>query len=416
MVNNMNRQQLREAIYQELFNELHRKDHEDPKGRGILKDKDDEENPKSEAINKSDAQYTMKMVFDNHGFGKALKKMKILRSGITLNMSSYMGPSKTLDKMVDEFNSIMGPKYKADKDSFQKGHITSIELKEGLNEDYSQRARNFRVALRRRLEKMKKGQKIKYGKQFWTAQGKNNFRDSLRTKTFTNGRLVPGQDVVQALKFAVQSDIMKHRGAAGDDMVNAYLKFEGKVNEGVPFPQTEPNELAYIDFKKWAYKNRKGLKKELSKYKDTRIFKRLVSIWEAWDKKANKGAFSNIKPNSNFGRKLAIMMKNDDVIFSKEAWKKNNKITNLKEASAIWKALDAKWKLQDEIIDLEDDMRDITKDLAQLHRDMEQEAEPEGGKIADRYGKEISKKEKEYKKKKAEFKKLMAKLDKMEMY
>ena len=318
MATNMNIKQLREAIYQELFNELHRKDHEDPEGRGILKDKE-EENPKSEAINKSDAQYTMKMVFDNHGFGKALKKMKILRSGITLNMSSYMGPSKTLDKMVDEFNSIMGTKYKADKDSFQKGHITSIDLKEG-------------------------------------------------------------------------------------------------VNEGVPFPQTEPNELAYIDFKKWAYKNRKGLKKELSKYRDTRIFKKLVSIWEAWDKKANKGAFSNIKPNSNFGRKLAIMMKNDDVIFSKEAWEKNNKITNLKEASSIWKALDAKWKLQDEIIDIEDDMRDITKDLAQLHRDMEQEAEPEGGKIADRYGKEISKKEKEYKKKKAEFKKLMAKLDKMEQY
>ena len=106
---------------------------------------------------------------------------------------------------------------------------------------------------------------------------------------------------------------------------------EGKLNEGVPFPQTEPNEFAYLDFKKWAYKNRKALKKELSKYKDTRIFKKLVFIWEKWDKKANDGEFSNIKPNSNFGRKLAIMMKNDDTIFSKKAWEKNNKITNLKE-------------------------------------------------------------------------------------
>ena len=100
-----------------------------------------------------------------------------------------------------------------------------------LNEDYSQRARNFRVALRRRLEKMKPGQVIRYGKLFWTAQGKNNFRDSLRNKTFPNGRMTPGQDVVQALKFAVQSDIMKHRGAAGDDMVKKYLKFEGKLTE-----------------------------------------------------------------------------------------------------------------------------------------------------------------------------------------
>ena len=97
-----------------------------------------------------------------------------------------------------------------------------IGLAEGeLTEDYSQRARNFRVALRRRLEKMKPGQVIRDGKQFWTAQGKNNFRDSLRNKTFPNGRLVPGQEIVQDLKRAVQRDIMQHRGAAGDDMVNA---------------------------------------------------------------------------------------------------------------------------------------------------------------------------------------------------
>ena len=119
-----------------------------------------------------------------------------------------------------------------------------IGLAEGeLTEDYSQRARNFRVALRRRLEKMKPGQVIRYGKQFWTAQGKNNFRDSLRNKTFPNGRMTPGQDVVQALKFAVQSDIMKHRGAAGDDMVNAYLKFEGKLNEGKNLSKREVRNL-----------------------------------------------------------------------------------------------------------------------------------------------------------------------------
>jgi len=93
-----------------------------------------------------------------------------------------------------------------------------------LNEDYSQRARNFRVALRRRLEAMKKGKKIKYGKLAWTALGNGNFKDS-------RGRTVPYQDIVQDLKFAVQPDIMQHRGAAGDGMVDAYLKFEGKLNE-----------------------------------------------------------------------------------------------------------------------------------------------------------------------------------------
>ena len=58
-----------------------------------------------------------------------------------------------------------------------------------LTEDYSQRARNFRVNLRTRLAAMKPGQTVKIGKLFWTAQGKNNFRDSLRTKLFPKGRM-----------------------------------------------------------------------------------------------------------------------------------------------------------------------------------------------------------------------------------
>ena len=100
-----------------------------------------------------------------------------------------------------------------------------------LNEDYSQRARNFRVALRRRLETMKKGQKISYGKLFFTAQGGNNFRDNIRNSTFPKGRLLPGEEVVQSLKLAVKPDILQHRGVAGDDMVNAYLKFEKETME-----------------------------------------------------------------------------------------------------------------------------------------------------------------------------------------
>ena len=97
-------------------------------------------------------------------------------------------------------------------------------IRQELNEDYSQRARNFRVALRRRLETMKKGEKISYGKLFYIAKGNNNFKDN-------RGRTVPGQDIVQTFKFAVQNDIMQHRGAAGDDMVDAYLTFESKLNE-----------------------------------------------------------------------------------------------------------------------------------------------------------------------------------------
>ena len=68
--------------------------------------------------------------------------------------------------------------------------------------------------------------KIKYGKLTFTALGIGNFKDS-------KGKTVPNENVVQTMKFAVQSDIMQHRGAAGDDMVDAYLKFEGKLDENV---------------------------------------------------------------------------------------------------------------------------------------------------------------------------------------
>ena len=106
----------------------------------------------------------------------------------------------------------------------EEGKKDYKELPGKVNEDYSQRARNFRVALRRRLASMKKGKKIKYGKLTWTALGNGNFKDS-------KGRTVPGEDIVLDLKFAVKGDILQHRGAAGDGMVDAYLKFEGKLNE-----------------------------------------------------------------------------------------------------------------------------------------------------------------------------------------
>jgi hypothetical protein len=99
------------------------------------------------------------------------------------------------------------------------------EFESTVNEDYSQRARNFRVNLRTRLEAMKKGEKISYGKLAWTALGNGNFKDS-------KGRTVPYQDIVQDLKYAVKPDILRHRGASGADMVDAYLAFESKVNEG----------------------------------------------------------------------------------------------------------------------------------------------------------------------------------------
>ena len=88
----------------------------------------------NESYNQSDVDYAMKMAFDNipGNWHKALKRVKYSKrsKSVKLNMSSYMGPGKVLQKIVDEFNKSMGTKYKIDKDSFVKGSITSIELRE----------------------------------------------------------------------------------------------------------------------------------------------------------------------------------------------------------------------------------------------------------------------------------------------
>ena len=88
----------------------------------------------TESYNQSDVNYAMKMAFDSipGNWHKALKRVKYSKrnKAIKLNMSSYMGPGKVLQKIVNEFNRSMGTKYKIDKDSFVKGSITSIELRE----------------------------------------------------------------------------------------------------------------------------------------------------------------------------------------------------------------------------------------------------------------------------------------------
>ena len=79
---------------------------------------------------RNDVRYAMKMAFDNvpGNWSKALKSVNMYGKEIGLVMSSYMGPNKTLQAIVDEFNSTMGTKFKIDKNSFEKGHNTSIKL------------------------------------------------------------------------------------------------------------------------------------------------------------------------------------------------------------------------------------------------------------------------------------------------
>jgi len=101
----------------------------------------------NESYNQSDVNYAMKMAFDSipGNWHKALKRVKYSKrnKSIKLNMSSYMGPGKVLQKIVDEFNRSMGTKYKIDKDSFVKGSITGIELRENkINNSYEHIRKN----------------------------------------------------------------------------------------------------------------------------------------------------------------------------------------------------------------------------------------------------------------------------------
>lgn len=106
--------------------------------------------------------------------------------------------------------------------------------------------------------------------------------------------------------------------------------FESFVNEGRPMFQDTPNEFAYLDFKKWAYKNRGKIKKELSGITDgTKLFIALRQIWMNW---ANKNAkewsylHSTDLAKKDFGRALGVMLKADDLIIKRVG----NKLTELK--------------------------------------------------------------------------------------
>ena len=86
------------------------------------------------------------------------------------------------------------------------------------------------------------------------------------------------------------------------------------VNEGRPMPTDSPNEFAYLDFKKWAYKKRGKIKKQMNSLSPENVNRALVAVWEMWDKMKNKGAYSRIKNIKKFGKILYKMMKKDRLV------------------------------------------------------------------------------------------------------
>ncbi len=106
------------------------------------------------------------------------------------------------------------------------------------------------------------------------------------------------------------------------------------VNEGRPFFQDTPNEFAYLDFKKWAYKNRGKIKKKLQdalgpREDGTKMYIELSRIWRFdWaTKHAEEWSYlhSTDVARKDFGRALAAMMKSDNLIIKKNG----NKLTTI---------------------------------------------------------------------------------------
>lgn len=106
--------------------------------------------------------------------------------------------------------------------------------------------------------------------------------------------------------------------------------FESFVNEGRPFFQDTPNEFAYLDFKKWAYKKRGDIKNRLKDIDDgSFFFIELKKIWMDWaNKNAKQWSYVHSTPvaEKDFGRALAVMMKDDNLIIKKAG----NKLTDLR--------------------------------------------------------------------------------------
>ena len=152
---------------------------------------------------------------------------------------------------------------------------------------------------------------------------KNVVRKKGRIMKRAKFRFLPALRAKEVEKFEKRNE---------DILDQAFLKAK-PVKEGRPIPMDTPNEFVYLDFKKYAYKNRGMFKRELLKHKDNggKMFLTLSALWYKWARKDNK-EFTHIKDKLKFGRALMIMMVKDDLVFSKKAWKKTSKITNLKES------------------------------------------------------------------------------------
>jgi len=114
-------------------------------------------------------------------------------------------------------------------------------------------------------------------------------------------------------------------------MIN-YAKELLKEFTGKPIPMDTPNVPTYLDFKKYAFKNKKMFKKEMLKHDgdSSKMFMTLSALWYKWAR-INAKQYTHITNKLKFGRSLMVLMVKDNLVFDKKKFGKDNNITHVKE-------------------------------------------------------------------------------------
>ena len=240
-------------------------------------------------------------------------KMKLAKMATHKAVSGNWSYQKMYDELMDSHDGMSFVSdsdrkkfYKAVKKAFPKAKIKEGKLTENkklvasVEKEMKDNEGRFETKFPTRdLRTIQNVYDDHKGKKGWTKELKKDYPSAYKVY----------QKLVKKYKLKAEAvDLKKH------------AKF-GQT--GVPFPQEEPNTFAFVDYKKWAYKHRNKYKKDvknlIDKYgrHDNKLFKLATSWWVAYDKKTNKGAFSNIKNDSKFGRALIVMMRAVGLVFDK---------------------------------------------------------------------------------------------------
>ena len=224
-----------------------------------------------------------------------IKKHKPKREGVN-EQSQFFGPDK-----------VTPPKRKIDK------RILNVPIYDETPEEVD--ARRARIAQKNLEQDRITNLKDELGGSFGPFVKKDSWAHKVN-QAINAGELDPSREDWDDHATQWKSHVGDMK--SGIDPVT-YTLGKDPLEEGVPFPQTTPNEFAFFDFKKWAWKNRGKLKKELLKHKDRpgKLWDKLSMIWMEWGKKTNNKEFTRIKDQQKFGRALAIMLKKENVLFDK---------------------------------------------------------------------------------------------------